>query len=311
MARFVNPHIKRLRRNLFDALLWFLGYYAEEKARPAIPEDFIYPSQPLPFDRNLPTAVWIGHSTYFVQNGELSFLTDPVFGDYCSPFPIGALKRSHEPAKQIAELPHIDCILLSHNHYDHLEEKSILELQQRFPQLLWIVPLGLKKWFAKRGIEAVELNWWESHSFKGCQITAVPAQHFSGRGLFDKNQTLWCGYVVESKEKTFYFVGDTGYNLYDFKKIGEVWKQIDLSLIPIGAYIPRKFMEPVHISPFEAVQIHSDVASRFSLGMHWKTFRLAEEAINRPPYDLYLAMQDQSLDFGTFLPIEPGVHVNW
>ena len=311
MPRFVNPHLKRLRRSFWDAFLWFCGYYKEKEARPQLPSDFSYPSEIPPFDREKPSAVWIGHSTYLIQNSELTFLTDPVFGDYCSPVPIQRLKRTHKPAKQMEELPHLDCILLSHNHYDHLEEASILKLKKLYPKLLWIVPRGLKKWFAKRHIEVIELDWWESIVFHGCRVTAVPAQHFSGRGLFDKNKTLWCGYVVEYKEKTFYFVGDTGYNAQDFKRLKTIWKNIDLSLIPIGTYVPKKFMEPVHISPFEAVQIHCDVGSSLSLGMHWKTFRLAEEPINRPPYDLYLAMQQRSLPFSSFLPIEPGVHINW
>ena len=311
MTRFANPHVKNLRRSFWDAFLWFCGYYKELEVRPKLPADFSYPAVAPFFDRNLPSAMWIGHSTYLIQNEGLSFLTDPLFGDYCSPMPIKTLKRAHKPAQQLEELPPIDCVLLSHNHYDHLEEQSVVRLHEKNPHLVWIVPRGLKSWFAKRGIEAVELDWWQSHSFKGCRVTAVPAQHFSGRGLFDKNKTLWCGYVVECGEKTFYFVGDTGYNLYDFKRIGQIFKKIDLSLIPIGVYVPKTFMEPVHISPFEAVEIHRDVGSALSLGMHWKTFRLAEEPLDRPPYDLYLAMQQKNLPFETFLPIELGVHINW
>ena len=165
---------------------------------------------------------------------------------------------------------------------------------------------------AKRAATALPppLQTWEG---EGHRITAVPSQHFSGRTLFDKNKTLWNGYVVEeiATGKTFYFVGDTGYNPFHFKQIGKRFPKIDLSLIPIGTYVPKKFMSPVHCSPYEAVEIHLDVKSRFSLGMHWNTFRLSDEPLERPPYDLYLAMKEKKLPFDTFLPIEIGAPINW
>jgi N-acyl-phosphatidylethanolamine-hydrolysing phospholipase D len=146
---------------------------------------------------------------------------------------------------------------------------------------------------------------------KNCKITAVPAQHFSGRTLWDKNKTHWNGYVVETPTKRIYFVGDTGYNSKEFKEIGNRFGQMDLSLIPIGSYIPREFMKTVHINPHEAVQIHKEVHSVFSLGMHWNTFCLSDEPYDRPPYDLYLAMEEKKLPFESFLPIDIGTYVNF
>jgi N-acyl-phosphatidylethanolamine-hydrolysing phospholipase D len=171
----------------------------------------------------------------------------------------------------------------------------------------------VKKWFERRHIHLVyELDWNQSFMLRQhCRITAVPAQHFSGRHLWDKNRTLWCGYIVECQNKTFYFVGDTGYNSFDFKEIGKKWPSIDLSMIPIGAYVPEKFMKPVHISPYEAVDIHCDTGSRLSVGMHWNTFRLSEEPMNLPPYDLYRAMKQKGLVHEAFLPIDPGQPMNW
>ena len=139
----------------------------------------------------------------------------------------------------------------------------------------------------------------------------MPTQHFSGRNLFDRNRSLWNGYVVVQGDKKFYFVGDTGYNPYDFKEIGRRFAPIDLSLIPIGTYVPIEFMSPVHSSPYDGVEIHCDVGSRLSLGMHWNTFCLSEEPFNRPPYDLYLAMKKKNLSCDTFLPVNIGVRVNW
>jgi N-acyl-phosphatidylethanolamine-hydrolysing phospholipase D len=212
----------------------------------------------------------------------------------------------------MGDLPEINYILLSHNHYDHLDAKSVRDIHRRFPQAVFVVPRGVKRWFTRRGIKTViELDWGGSFRKGDLAITAVPAQHFSGRSFWDKNRTLWCGYVVEHKGKTFYFAGDTGYNPIQFKEIGERWTTIDLSLIPIGTYVPKEFMQPVHISPEEAVKIHCDVRSRLSLGMHWKTFLLSDEPANRPPYDLYLAMKAEKIPFEAFYPVEPGEQVNW
>lgn len=311
-GRFINPHLEDLKRGLIDFVRWQSGYYDELELCLPPPVDFVYPAEAAVFDPKLPSAVWLGHSTYLVQIEGIAFLTDPLFSDYCSPLPVSLLKRRHPPALALEELPEIGFVLLSHNHYDHLDAKSILALHRQFPDLVFIVPRGVKRWFKRRGIENVhELDWGGSYKDKELSITATPAQHFSGRTLWDKNRTLWCGYVVEYKGKTFYFAGDTGYNPVQFKEIGKRWEKIDLSLIPIGTYVPKKFMQPVHISPKEAVEIHCDVGSRLSLGMHWKTFRLSDEPIDRPPYDLYLAMRERNLSFSTFLPLEPGEYTNW
>lgn len=311
-GRFVNPHSRDLKRSLMDFALWRSGFYDEKERCEEPPVDFFYPVDAAAFDPTRPSALWLGHSTYLVQVEGFSFLTDPVFSSHCSPVPISFLKRRHPPALQVSELPEISFVLLSHNHYDHLDAKSIRAIRREYPDVIFIVPRGVKRWFTRRGIQNVfELDWGGSYKQGDLTITATPAQHFSGRSLFDKNRTLWCGYVVEIRGKTFYFVGDTGYNPIQFKEIGKAWPSIDLSLIPIGTYVPKTFMQPVHISPKEAVEIHCDVGSRLSLGMHWKTFRLSDEPPERPPYDLYLAMRARNLPLETFLPLEPGEYINW
>ncbi len=244
--------------------------------------------------------------------GGVSILTDPVWDGYCSPIPISALKRYQAPPIALSDLSPIDFVLISHNHYDHLDAKTVQHLHFFHPKIKWIVPEGLSPWFHRRGIQNVtEVGWWQRYGIHQSFITAVPAQHFSGRTLWDRNKTHWNGYVFEIEGKRFYFSGDTGYNPTDFKAIGEKWSHIDLSLLPIGTYVPRIFMQPVHCSPWEAVEIHCDVKSRFSLGMHWKTFRLSDEPMDRPPYDLYLAMKEKQLPHETFLPIDPGIYLNW
>lgn len=312
MGLFSNPHVRDTRRTIWDFFLWKIGHYRDSPPLQPPPADFYYPASPAPFERELPSALWVGHSTFLLDIEGVHVLTDPVWDRYCSPVPFPSLRRQIAPPLLLEDLPPIDYILLSHNHYDHLDAKTVTHLRTFHPQAQWIVPLGVAKWFQQRRISSVcELNWWESFQTSECTITAVPAQHFSGRFLWDKNRTLWNGYVVERGKKRLYFVGDTGYNGVDFKAIGARWPFMDLSLIPIGTYSPQEFMQPVHISPFEAVQIHQEVHSRFSLGMHWKTFRLSEEPLHRPPYDLYLAMQAKKLPFASFLPIDVGLYVNW
>jgi N-acyl-phosphatidylethanolamine-hydrolysing phospholipase D len=312
-GRFFNPHLKEELRGFFDFILWKIGRYDDEEVIEPPPEMFSYPSLPKPYDRSAPTAVWIGHSTYLIDTKEWVFLTDPVWGRYCSPVPFQSLERKNNPPFPMEALPRLNAILISHNHYDHLDARAIKILAHLQPDLQWFVPKRLSPWFQRRGISCHELDWWQTWEGEGHRITAVPSQHFSGRTLFDKNKTLWNGYVVETLKtgKRFYFVGDTGYNPFDFKRIGKRFSRFDLSLIPIGTYIPKRFMSPVHCSPYEAVEIHCDVNSQLSLGMHWNTFCLSDEPFDRPPYDLYLAMKEKNLSFDTFLPIDIGVHVNW
>lgn len=269
-------------------------------------------------------VTWVNHSTFLIQIEGVHILTDPIWSDRCSPLKKLGPKRHHPPPFRISELPRIDYVLISHNHYDHLDKDSVLKLFKRFPEITWIVPMGVKAWFLKKGISKIlELSWWDefsiaskSHPHLNLKVTAVPSQHFSGRRGYDLNQTLWVGWVVECERqkkplKRFYFVGDTGYNHYDFKKIGEKWGSMDLSLIPIGSYSPRKFMSPVHIDPQSAVQIHQEVGSHLSIGMHWKTFRLSDESPHQPPYDLFVSLQKRGIDPLSFLVLEPGHAINW
>src|SRR3989344_2084417 len=311
--RFSNPHIRDSHRTFKHFLLWKLGYYDDPAPPLSPPSHFPYPASPQPFIKERPSAVWIGHSTYLIEVDGLSILTDPVWDTHCSPVRLKAFRRTSEPAIPFADLPPIDLVLISHNHYDHLDLKTVSAIHKFHPQVEWVIPSRLSGWFHRRGLRNVkEIGWWESSKMKNCKITAVPAQHFSGRSLWDKNRTHWNGYVLESpSKKRLYFTGDTGYNPYDFKAIGEKWPHMDLSLIPIGTYVPQRFMKPVHVGPEEAVRIHQDVKSRLSLGMHWNTFRLSDEPQDRPPYDLFLEMRKKRLPFAAFLPIEIGAYVNW
>lgn len=313
--RFINPHKEKIRRSLWDVVLWRSGYYDDPHKLIPAPRDFAYPMPPRNLDPAEPSAIWINHSSYLIKMGGKVFLTDPIWSNRCSPFPFVGPRRRHPAGIAIDALPKIDYVLISHNHYDHLDRKSVKKLHAQFPDITWLVPLGVRKWFLRQGITRVEeRGWWgEIHLDDGFKATAVPAQHFSGRHSYDLNWTLWAGWVVEDAKsgKRLYFVGDTGYNDHDFKLIGEHWKTMDLSLIPIGSYVPRKFMSPVHIEPADAVKIHKEVGSLLSLAMHWKTFCLSEEPMHQPPFDLYHALKKEGLDPVKFLAVEPGYEVNW
>lgn len=314
-TRFINPHRNKIRRSFWDVILWQSGYYDDpEKLVPA-PAAFSYPMPKTPLEDQEPRALWLNHSSFLIQFNGVNLLTDPIWSDRCSPVPFFGPKRQHQPALKIDQLPDIHYVLISHNHYDHLDKASVKELFARFPGITWLVPSGVKKWFARQGIyQVIERGWWEDAELEGgFKATAVPAQHFSGRHSYDLNSTLWVGWVIEEEktQKRLYFVGDTGYNPFDFKEIGEKWGGMDLSLIPIGSYVPRKFMSPVHIDPTDAVKIHRDVRSKLSLAMHWKTFCLSDEPMHQPPFDLYHALEKEGIDPLTFLAVEPGREVNW
>lgn len=311
--KYSNPHVEDIYRNLWYFFLWKMGYYDDPLYSKA-PPGYRYPFLPSEeFNLSRPSAIWINHSTYLIQIGGLHFLTDPIWAKRCSPLPFIGPKRRHSPGLSLRELPTIDYVLISHDHYDHLDRGTIEKLNRSFPNILWIVPRGLFSWFVEQGISRViELDWWEEVEIDDTlKITSVPAQHFSGR--FKINKTLWCGYVVEalSAGKRFYFAGDTGYNAHDFKQIGARWKPFDLALIPIGTYYPRKFMRAVHVDPREAVQIHQEIGAKLSLGMHWKTFKLSDEPMEQPPFDLYKALQEAKIPPQSFLALEPGTRVNW
>lgn len=252
-------------------------------------------------NRQRSTLTWIGHATFLIQHNGLNIITDPHFSKRASPVQFAGPKRTTPPAMDIASLPTIDVVVISHDHYDHLDEQSVLAIveKQKEHEPLFMVPLALGAWLTKRGIyNWVELDWWQSYEFLGWRFTAVPVQHFSGRGL-QQNKTLWAGWVLESAiefpetSKRFFFAGDTGYS-NDFRDIRERMGAMDVSLIPIGAYEPRWFMKCMHVNPEEAVKIHLDVKSRFSVGMHWGSFVLTDEPMDEPPK----ALENAKLKYG-------------
>ena len=259
-----------------------------------------------------PAITWIGHATMLVQAGGLSMLTDPVFSERASPVQFVGPLRAQPPGVALQDLPPIDVVLISHNHYDHLDRDSVKALNVRAQgQTLFLVPLGLKPWFAALGIEnVVELDWWQSHSLKGMEFHFTPVQHWSARGMGDRSQTLWGGWAVFGPDLHWYFSGDTGYSK-DFSDTRERFAArqpggFDLALIAVGAYEPRWFMKEQHVNPAEAVQIHKDLGTRQSVGVHWGTFNLTDEPLDQPPRDLAVARQAQGVPEQDFFLLKIG-----
>lgn len=248
-------------------------------------------------------VTFVNHSTFLIQWHELNILTDPIWSERCSPFSFVGPQRMRPPGIHYADLPNIDMVLLSHNHYDHLDLPTLSKLEADFSPL-FIVPLGVGALLTKKGIKnIVELDWWAEIK-NGINIKALPAQHFSGRGMFDRNKTLWSGYLLEHSGKKIYFAGDTGYGEI-FREIGKKEGPFDLAIIPIGAYMPKWFMSPIHISPAEAVKLHQDVRARKSIAMHFGTFPLADDGQGKAEEDLILALDSLGVPQQDFLiPVE-------
>ena len=240
------------------------------------------------------SATWLGHATVLLNSAGVRVLTDPIFSERASPVSWLGPKRLTALPVDPASLPFVDVVVISHNHYDHLDLPSlhILNTQVGGPPL-FIVPLGNAALSQSEGITNVkELDWWNSTQIKdGLRITLVPTQHWSKRQLLgDRNEALWGGYVLQHQGRQAFFAGDTGYSK-DFADIQARFGAMDLAMIPIGAYAPRDVMQRQHINPAEAVRIHQDVQARLSLGIHWGTFILTDEAIQQPPLDLAVALQ--------------------
>lgn len=239
---------------------------------------------------------WVGHATYLIQVDNKNILTDPVWSDRVGPMSnfIGP-RRYMPPGIPWEKLPPIDIVVISHNHYDHMDRATIERLEKDFDPVFF-VPLENKKFFDDWGIEnVIELDWWDEYEVDGVKIVCTPAQHFSQRWINDRNQSLWSSWLIRAGSKTIYFGGDTGY-FPGFKEIGERYSPIDVALMPIGAYEPRWFMKPVHVNPAEALQAFLDLNARYFAAMHWGTFDQTDELLDQPPKDLIEAADSLQVD---------------
>jgi N-acyl-phosphatidylethanolamine-hydrolysing phospholipase D len=290
---FRNPWPGSAPHGVGGLIKWMLGRSrAETDAAPPAHVDRpgISPSARRPRDRaDQLTITWVGHSSFLVQCRGLNILTDPVWSDRASPVSFAGPHRLVPPAVPFEDLPPIDITLVSHDHYDHLDDATVRRLIGRFPDMKWLAPLRVGAFLRKRGASDVtELDWWEELETRGVSVGCTPAQHFSGRYPWNRDSTLWCGWALEFDDETrVFFAGDTGLHP-EFGDIARRFGPFDMAILPIGAYEPRWFMRPVHMTPEDSVYafqqlVDGDAGRCVMVGSHWGTFRLTSEPVMEPP----------------------------
>ena len=258
-------------------------------------------------NRDTPCLTWLGHATFLYQIEGINILTDPHLSQRASPFTRVGPRRWVPPPLAIEDLPHIDLVVISHNHYDHLDLTTVKRLaRQAGGSPRFCVPLALKSWFTRAGLRTVdEFDWWQRGVYQGLAVTFTPAQHWSARTSWDRNRSLWGGWRIESAQMSFFFAGDTGYSR-DFADIHARLGPVDLAALPIGAYAPRWFMQVMHLDPDEAVQVYRDLGARRAVAMHWGTFILTDEPLDEPPQRLRRALAAADLSEDEFWILRHG-----
>jgi L-ascorbate metabolism protein UlaG (beta-lactamase superfamily) len=289
-------------KGFFDFIKWKLDGNSENWPDKVIPPIVQAIPAPAPTDKMIVT--FVNHSTFLIQVDGMNILTDPIWAKRASPFSFAGPRRVHAPGISFEALPHIDAVIISHNHYDHMDSETIKKLEDAFSPI-FIIPLAnaekMKSFGAKK---VVELDWWNSVNITAeIKITLTPARHWSGRTPYDKRESLWGSYYIVTKKERIYFAGDTAYGTH-FAEIEKKMGAPNLALLPIGAYEPRWFMKSEHMNPEEAVLAHLDLHAKHSIGMHFGTFKLTNEAIDTPVKDLQIAKE--KLHVSNFETLVPG-----
>ncbi len=303
---FQSHHDHAVRRRDF----WRWRLTAKPKRWPPL---VTLPAPPAPLPQpsaDEVVATWIGHASFLLQTAKTNYLIDPVFSDRASPVRWAGPRRAHPPGIALAALPPVNVVLLSHDHYDHCDVASLSAVAARHDPL-FVAPLRHRDLLAAAGARHVaELDWWQSHSIgDDSSIRLTPSKHWSNRLGRPRNYRLWGGFFLNLGPKRVWFVGDSGYDAEIFRAVRARCGAPDLALVPIGAYEPRWFMAPMHMNPKEAVQLHRDVGSRLSIGMHWGTFQLTDEGRDEPVEALAAARNAAGVRPEEFRILAPGESV--
>lgn len=304
-SRFFNPGEASTNRSLLAVLRW---RWQTRHQRGAWPDHV--PVAPVVPERRIDglRATAIGHSTVLLQIAGRNLLTDPVWSDRAGPFNRIGPVRVAAPAIALEDLPPIDAVLLSHNHYDHFDAPTLRRLHRDHAPL-FVTPLG-NDTVLRRHVPDADIavgDWGDRLDAAGLSVHLTPALHWSARGVRDRRAALWCGFVIRSATHAIYYVGDSGYgDGAIFRQVGREHPDIDLALIPIGAYAPRWFMHSAHVDPQHAVRIFADCGAQRGLGVHWGTFRLSDEAYDAPGEELRAAVDTAGLATDRFIAATPG-----
>lgn len=302
-SRFNN--LKPIEHQPASAMLKWLLHRNPGPWRSNLPPDETRPGSPPPrrVEGGAMRVTFVGHSTVLIQQDNLNVLTDPIWSDRASPVPFLGPKRVRPPGIRFEDLPPIDVVLVSHNHYDHMDLPTLKRLASTFPPLRFFVGRGNAEVLASAGVKNVtEVEWWQSIPLTGeVTLASVPAQHFSNRGIFDRDKALWTGFALKGPSGTTYFAGDTGLGPH-FALIRERLGPVRLALLPIGAFRPEWFMGPVHLSPRDAVAAHQALGAQTSIPIHYGTFRLADDGELEPVVELARAAEEA---LGTDEPFRP------
>ena len=300
-AKYENTNGEQINKSIKDLIRW-----KRNQKKPLLASINVSSQwREIDFMKDKNYSIWIGHSTFLIKKDNTIILTDPVFSDRASPLKRIGPKRLIPPAISIDNLPPIDIIIISHNHYDHLDIRSLKKIYKINPNVIFLIPMGDKKIFDKKNIKNVyEFLWWEDFEVNNIRFTFTPVQHWSARGFFDRNDSLWGGWFIKFNDFSIFHAGDTGYSK-DFLEIQKRLGSPKYSFIPIGAYDPEWFMSASHVNPEDAVKIKKDLQSEYSFGMHWATFTLTAEDTLEPPLRLEKAVKNENIDnFKTVVPGE-------
>ena len=304
LSDYENTNGKPIEKSFQDLLKWATDDIETKIDYIEISNDW----ESLDFEEDDNYGVWVGHSTFLIKKNGITILTDPVFSDRASPFKNIGPKRLIPPAIPLKQLPEIDFITISHNHYDHLDIRSLKDLYLLNSSTIFLVPAGDKKLLERQKIENVyEYEWWEGYLSDELKITFTPVQHWSKRGLFDRNKSLWGGWYFEFNDFSIFHAGDTGYS-EDFKSTRIKLGSPKYAFIPIGAYDPEWFMAESHVNPEDAVQIMLDLGAENSFGMHWATFKLTDEDTFEPRERLDAEVKNKKIN--SFIAPIPGSIIN-
>ena len=300
-GKFKNTDGEAIDKSIKDLIRWQRNQKKPTLAFIDLSDDW----QNINLDIENNYLIWIGHSTFLIKKDGLTILTDPVFSERASPFKRFGPKRLIPPSLSIKDLPSIDVITVSHNHYDHLDIRSLKKISKKNPEAFFLIPKGDIDIFKKRNIDNVfEFEWWQNIDLKDHIFTFTPVKHWSARGLFDRNESLWGGWFINSNDYALYHAGDTGYSK-DFKETRKRLGAPKYALIPIGAYDPEWFMSASHVNPEDSVRIMKDLQAQYGIGMHWGTFTLTAEDTLEPRKRLNNAVIANGIqNFKTIVPGE-------